>query len=67
MFNNYEALRCDKCGKAFGGRKPPVGCVILCPDCMNEHTLPVTVLQPDEIPPQEVLNEVMSCRGEDDE
>jgi len=49
MFNNYEALKCDICNKAFMGRRPAEGGDILCPECLSADELPV-VIDVDNIP-----------------
>lgn len=64
MFNNYEALKCDKCRKAYIGRKPAEGGITLCPDCVASNELPV-VNEGDKVP-ETVHDEVKDGRAEDE-
>ena len=64
MFNNYESLTCELCGKEFTGRRPAEGGDILCPACLESDETPV--LQPGDQLPSEVLAEMEDGRGDDE-
>ena len=65
MFSNYEALNCKGCEKAFMGRRPADGGVILCPECIDADTLPV--INDNESVSGAVLAEFENGSGDDNE
>jgi hypothetical protein len=65
MFSNYEALQCAKCETAFSGRRPAIGGLILCLECLSAKALPV-VNEGDPCPAS-VMDEISGGKGAENE